>query len=111
MDIELLYQKTPIWMQNAIVSLSGWRINRHRYNKTFEDLLRDYEERVKWSREDILRFRDNRIHVFAMHCENNVPYYRDLFQNLKISGKDIRGLADLKLLPVLKKQTLQIVLK
>lgn len=107
MDLELLYHKTPIWLQNAVVSLVGWRTNRRRYCRLFERLLREYEERSKWTREDILRFRDNRIHAFAMHCEKNVPYYRDLFRDLKISGKDIRGLAELGQLPVLRKSTVQ----
>lgn len=107
MDFELLYQKTPIGLQNAIVSLVGWKINHRRYSKLFEHLLRQYEERSKWTREDIVRFRDKRIHTFAMHCEKNVPYYRNLFRGLKISGEDIHGLSDLEQLPVLQKSTVQ----
>lgn len=107
MDLEALYRKTPVWMQNTVVSLSGWRVNHRRYNRTFENLLREYVERFNWSIEELRRFRDKRIHAFAMHCEENVPYYRDLFRELSISGKDFLGLADLKQLPVLKKTTVQ----
>lgn len=107
MDLELLYQKTPLFLQNAIVSLAGWRTNHRRYDRTFAALLQEYEDRSKWSREDILRFRDDRIHAFAMHCEKHVPYYRNLFRDLSISGEDIRGLSDLERIPVLQKSTVQ----
>ena len=107
MDFELLYQKTPIFLQNAIVSLVGWKTNRQRYNRTFDDLLREYEERSQWSGEETQRFRDNRVHAFAMHCEKHVPYYRNLFRDLNISAEDIRGLSDLEQIPLLQKSTVQ----
>ena len=107
MDLERLYHKAPIWVQNSLVSISGLRIQRRRYNGAFDDLLSEYESRLKWTGEEIGRFRDERIHAFVMHCEEHVPYYRNLFRDLKISAKDIRGLSHLKVLPLLHKNTVQ----
>jgi phenylacetate-CoA ligase len=106
-DLELLYQKTPIWMQNSIVSLLGWRLDHKRYGERFHRVLREYEKRTAWTADDLRLFRDERIRSFVMHCEKNVPYYRKLFRDLRISAVDIRGLADLKELPVLDKNTVQ----
>jgi len=106
-DLERAYLKFPIWLQNQMVALHGWRINRTRYGKAFYAHLKGYEERRAWDTQRLRNYRDQKLHRFLKHCEKSVPYYRTLFREMRISSDDIRTLEDLSCLPVLTKETVQ----
>lgn len=106
-DPEQIYLKLPIWLQNRVVALQGWRINRARYNAAFYEHLRAYEDRLTWDADRIREYRDQRIHAFVKHCEQTVPYYHNLFRECGTTSADINGLDDLAKLPILTKATVQ----
>ncbi len=52
-------------------------------------------------------YQEKLLHKMVRHCNKNVPYYRDLFRELKIRPDDIRTLQDLSKLPLIDKKTVQ----
>ncbi len=60
-----------------------------------------------WSREQIDNYQQKQLQKLINHCVKNVPYYTDLFQDLKLSPTDINSVNDLQKLPILTKQIIR----
>lgn len=61
----------------------------------------------KASRASIAAFQDRRLREIVRHAYDHVPYYRRLFDAAGVGPADIRGRADLHLIPVTTKATLR----
>lgn len=105
--LETIYGKLPTPLQNLACSLEGWKINRQRLGDNFRQYLSHYENHSTWTHKKTTEYRDKRLKNFLIHCRDSVPYYRDLFKTLGINVEDIRGICDLKVIPVLTKETVQ----
>jgi phenylacetate-CoA ligase len=60
-----------------------------------------------WSAEELEQFQNKRLKIVIEHAYNNVPYYRQVFDNLGLTPKDIQTKADLVKLPILKKDDIR----
>ena len=107
MSIMKLYNRLPACCQTLAVSLEGWRIQKRRYGCLFEERYQDFMSRNRWTYEQKCAYRDQQLQKMVKHCYEHVPYYRNLFDSLNIDYRRIRGLEDLKLLPILDKQTIR----
>ena len=107
MGLMQIYNRLPAWCQTMAVSLEGWRIQKRRYDALFEERYRDFMSRNDWSYARKCAYRDQQLQNMVKHCYENVPYYRNLFDELNIDYRQIRTLEDLKLLPILDKQTIR----
>ena len=54
-DLERMYSRLPIWLQQRVIDLEGWRINRSRYTKVFYSHLNEYKQRSSWDPIDLIR--------------------------------------------------------
>ena len=103
---ELLYHNLPVWLQNGAVSLEGWRLHRLRYGGMGRRLKKLMDD--QWLSGSALgRMQNEELRKLVAHCAVYVPYYKELFSRLNISPEDIKMSADIKRLPVLKKETLK----
>ncbi|HEX6879597.1 MAG TPA: hypothetical protein VF135_04465 [Terriglobales bacterium] len=107
MRLEDLYLRLPIPLQNLGCTLEGMRIQHKRYGHGFKRKLVEAERRSGWNDEQVREYLDRRIADFVEHCAATVPHYRKQFRQLGISPHHIRGLDDLKKLPVLTKRQVQ----
>ncbi len=107
MNFERIYLRLPVPLQNLGCSLEGLRIQQKRYGAGFRRQLAEVERRSTLSHAEVCELRDRRLRAFVRHCAATVPYYRNLFRELDLRPEDIRGLEDLKILPVLTKTTVQ----
>jgi phenylacetate-CoA ligase len=69
--------------------------------------MRDVDSRSHLSHAATMAFRDRRLRAFVHHAVETVPFYRDMFRELRISPNDVMTIADLKVLPVLSKREVQ----
>jgi phenylacetate-CoA ligase len=106
-DLEKLYLGLPVAFQNLALSLEGWRVARRRFDAEYRDLLAAALGRDAWSAERVLAFRDRRLADFVQEAARRVPHYRELFARERIDAREIRGLADLERLPVLRRAEVQ----
>lgn len=107
MNLMKIYNKLPAWCQTMAVSLAGWRIQKRRYDALFEDRYQDFMSRNNWTYEQKCSYRDAQLRKMVKHCYETVPYYRNLFDQLDIDYQQIKCLDDLKILPILDKQTIR----
>ena len=76
--------------------VGGQRINR-RVRRIYEALIR-----TQWTpSSDIRQLQQYRLRRMIRHAYHHVPYYRDLFERLRIRPDEIQTVADLRRLPLL----------
>lgn len=98
-----LYDRSPVALQNLAVNASGWFTARRRFDGRFHVLLERLLGQVELEPEQFAALRDERIRRYVEHCTSTVPHWQRRFSELGIDPRQIRGLDDLSLLPVLTK--------
>jgi phenylacetate-CoA ligase len=68
------------------------------------ELLREIEPLARLSPEAARALQFERLSRLLAHAEERVPYYRELFDSMGITSRDIRSVEDLVGLPVLTKE-------
>lgn len=102
---EKIYDYSPIFFQNIMVSVKGYLNNRVRYGKAYDEyrvFLRDYDT---WSLEKKLQHQQVELVAFVRFAYENSEFYREFYKDVDIDS--IHTIADLKKLPVLEKETLR----
>jgi phenylacetate-CoA ligase len=84
---------------------SPWR--RAKDRRAFRRLLRENLASQYWPLERQAAQQLERIKPLLIHAGQQVPFYRDLFHDLRFDPRGVRSLADLQALPVLTRQTIQ----
>lgn len=107
MNLMQIYDKLPVALQNLACTLQGRKIEKKRYGTLFEKIYADYMSRDNWSYEQLCEYRDRQIQKLVKHCYQTVPYYKKLFDEGGINFECIKGLEDLKQIPILTKQTVK----
>ena len=77
------------------------RLIRHGF--TFNKILNDLKKSQYLSKEDLEKLQNQKLRKLIHHCYKNVPYYKDLFNELKLKPQDINTKEDLEKLPFLDK--------
>lgn len=103
--LEKLYDRSPIWFQNIMTTISGYQRNRSRYGKAYwleRKFLKDFDT---WSLSDKLEYQRKTLVQFVNHAYRNSPFYHQLYTGLDISA--FNSVEDLKKLPPVDKETLR----
>ena len=102
-----IYSKVPVWTQNVVCSLAGFQMRRQRYNKVFHDAYDFLKKSQWWSLEEQKEYQNEQLRQVIRHAFNTVPYYREIFDERKLTPKDIQTVDDLPKLPILEKATIR----
>src|SRR5437868_3268543 len=70
-----LYDSSPIWLQHALCSVEGYRINQLRYNTGFKDILTQVLAIDSLSENELIQIRNNRLKAFLLTVAKS-PFYR-----------------------------------
>ncbi|MHB8828647.1 MAG: phenylacetate--CoA ligase family protein [Syntrophales bacterium] len=103
--LEKIYDKSPIFFQNLMVTLSGYQRNRQRYGEAYHmhrDFLAGFDN---WCLEDKLEYQRKELVKFIRYAFKNSRFYRELYKNIDIDS--IQSAADLKRLPVVEKEMIR----
>ncbi len=104
MNVEKLYKHLPVSLQNLACSLYGYKEKRKRYGKWFDyyqDLL-DKTDNI--DRNEIEGYQTKKLSELIKNAYDNVPYYRQVFDERNLKPIDIQSKEDLKKLPILTKE-------
>ena len=82
-------------------------LNKNHNKKKINELYKLYNETQFWPIEDLRSYQLESFKKLFRFCEVNVPYYRNLFKNLKITSSDIHSLDDLHKIPILTKDIIR----
>jgi phenylacetate-CoA ligase len=101
---EHVYPRLPVFLQNAACWYYGTKESQQRFGKLFDQHLNTLLESEKWSASEIEAYQDEKLRGLIRYAYENVPYYRQRWQSLRIAPADIQSRADLPKLPVLTKE-------
>ena len=103
--LEKVYSQSPVWFQNIMISVYGYKLKKQRYGLIYNEHLaylkdRDYgnfEEEKRMQNEEFLKL----LHYAVKHSK----FYREFYKNVDINS--IRSVDDIDKLPILDKETLR----
>lgn len=101
---QAIYEASPAFIQNAGVSLYGLKIYWREHGSKFHRLLAEFEEHLKWSDSDLRAYQNERFVSLIKHCYYNVPYYRDIMTDQRLTPADFKDTADIVKLPLLTRK-------
>ncbi|MBP7148533.1 MAG: phenylacetate--CoA ligase family protein [Acidobacteria bacterium] len=98
-----LYRRTPVALQNLMVSGYGWALHRRRYGPEHDATLAFLLETRSWDRERLRALELERLRETLTYAARHVPYYRELWQRIGFDPLDVRDFADLQQVPPTEK--------
>ncbi len=98
-----IYTKSPIFIQNMIVSSYGLIYRCLKQGRLFKKIFSELEKSQWYSEEELIQLQNEKLKMLVRFAYENVPYYRRLFKNLHLRPGDIKGISDLNKLPILTK--------
>lgn len=103
--LENLYDKSPIFFQNIMTSVSGYQRNMTRYGKAYYEYIRFLSDFDTWSVEQKLEYQQKELQKFIRYAIENSKFYKTLYKNVDINS--IQSIDDLKQLPIVNKEMLR----
>lgn len=107
MNVLSIYNLLPVWIQNIAVSVMGYKIQKERYGKLFDEKYSLSINRDKYTEDKLKEYRDQKIREIVEYSYTHVLFYRKLFDENKIDYKSIKGLNDLQKIPIIDKTIVQ----
>jgi phenylacetate-CoA ligase len=105
--LEHIYPYLPVALQNVFTSAYGFLLNRWRYGGNSKDYVAELMSSQFFSTDELIRLQEEKLSGLINIAYHNVPYYRDLFDGLKLKPSDIKEIDDLAKLPVLTKDDIK----
>jgi len=90
-------------MLNKQLFILAHQIGDASFYSTYKSLVKNQWRPYKELKEE----QEKQLRIIICYCYENVPYYRKLFNNLRINPDAIKTVEDLQKLPVLTKQTIK----
>lgn len=103
--LEKIYDVSPIFFQNIMVSVSGYQRNLTRYGKIYYDYLNFLSDFDTWPLERKLEYQRNELVKFIRYTVSNSKFYKKLYKDIDIES--IKDISDLKKLPIVDKEMLR----
>lgn len=103
--IKDIYKKSPIWLQNVIISGYGYKIHKERYGEvyfnTYNGLIsKDFTD---FSKE--IKNQEIELSAFLKHVVSNSTFYKELYSDIDLES--IKTVNDLQILPIVDKELLR----
>jgi phenylacetate-CoA ligase len=104
---EKILLKSPVMLQNIILSLYGLRVLNVRYAGNYNKYKQQYTRRLKYSRKEVSAYQNQELASILKYSVMNIPYYKDVFSKNNFDVTHVKTVEDLKCLPLLEKDTLR----
>ncbi|MFW3364856.1 phenylacetate--CoA ligase family protein [Aerococcus viridans] len=103
--LEKVYDNSPIFFQNIMTTLAGYRNNKTRYGKTYYEHRNFLKEFDGYSLKKKLKYQELELNEFLAYTVENSEFYKELYKNIDLSK--INKVTDLKKLPVTDKEMIR----
>lgn len=102
---EKIYSHSPIWVQNQLISMYGYKLYKIRYSDIFHEELRRLKGR---DITDVAKMKELQNELFIDFLDftvNNSPFYRNFYKDVDMSK--IKTIDDITQLPIIDKEILR----
>src|SRR5208337_3777536 len=105
--VKRIYDHSPVWLENLMVSFQGFIFNHRRWDVELgRSLLSELRKSQWWSEDQFNDYQTEQLRVRIKFAATNVPYYQELFRKEGIDYRKIRYIEDLRKIPLLEKKTI-----
>jgi phenylacetate-CoA ligase len=105
--IEYFYHKSPIFLQNIMVSFYGYKLKMDRYNKNSSGYFSMLKKSENFDKNEMNRYVDEKFVTLARMAIETVPYYRRWAEENCFKASDINDISDLKKFPIVTKDVIK----
>lgn len=104
-----LFYRSPVFIQNFLISLYGYYWKNRRLGKGFQEELEIWRAREQYSEEQWNEYQKNELRKLLVHAYENVPFYRKKYSEHGFKRADLLHfeLKDISSLPFLEKDELR----
>lgn len=103
--LEKIYEKSPIFIQNLMISVKGFFNYFERYGKAYKEYYKELKELDKLKLEEKIEYQNKELVKFINYAYNNSKFYHELYKDINIS--EIKTVEDLKKLPIVTKEMIR----
>lgn len=101
--IEKIYNHGPIFLQTSLLNIYGLELQRERFGKKFENILKWLHETERWSNQDLRAYQEEKLRQIVQHAFQTVPFYHERMKARKLVPQDIKCLSDLPKMEIIRK--------
>lgn len=102
---ENIYKLSPIWFQDILISVYGWKLYRMRYKGIYSQELERLKLRNISNIEKQKEIQNKMFLDFLAYTIKYSPFYKKFYKDVDLS--QIKSVDDIHLLPILDKETLR----
>ena len=102
-----IYSRAPGWLQTVLLNAHALRVAHHRYGPRHRKALGWLIDRERISADEIRAYQSRRLSEIVRLAYNNTESCRSRFDKIGLSPADIRGVEDLRFIPLLTKDELR----
>lgn len=106
---ERVYDKSPIFLQNLMVSISGYKRNKTRYGKAYSEHREFLIKFDEYTLGEKLEYQEKALIELIKYAYENSKFYRDLYSDVNI--ETIKHTSDITKLPVVDKEMIRANIK
>jgi phenylacetate-CoA ligase len=99
-----IYQRSPAWLQNAMLSARGYARGSLREGPAFRRELNDVLRSQWLGKEETQQLQLARLQRIVQHAAAHVPYYRESFSAAGFNPDQLLTLEDVQRIPILTKR-------
>lgn len=103
--LERVYDKSPIFIQNIMVTISGYKRNRTRYGRAYYEHREFLKKFDKYTLEEKFQFQEKEFVDFISYAYSKSCFYRELYKDVEIDT--FNSVSDLRKLLVVDKEALR----
>jgi phenylacetate-CoA ligase len=105
--LENIYLKLPVFVQNIILTVYGYRIQRIRYRGNYDNQIKNANCRLTYSKHKLEDYVNTKLREIIIEAFENVPYYRETLKKHNIEVNKIRTIDDFLKVPLLEKEDIR----
>lgn len=102
-----IYLKSPIWLQNFFCTGYGLYAQHNHYGGRFSEYINWLEDTQFWSLDRLTDYQNKQFQKIIKIAYNNVPFWRDKFDQIEACPEDFQTIEDIKQFPIITKAEVQ----
>lgn len=105
--LEKIYFKSPVFLQNLMTSVYGYKLLCERYTGNHDKYLSELLKTQWYGKEEIEKLVEKKFLEIFNNAIKTVPFYRELVEKGKINANEIKGTSDIHKLPIISKEQIR----
>lgn len=105
MEYQNIYDRSPIFFQNFMATVYGYKAKKRRYGKAYYEHLEYLKKIHKYSREELENLQFKELMKLLNYVVEKSKFYRELYKGIDINS--FKSIDDLKKLPLVTKEMLR----